>query len=222
MSIKRITLISTSLSTAIAMNQLFVKEFPEITIRNILDDSLVKEVIANGNVISHGVVRRVCSYVVSAELSGADLVVITCSTISVIARVAERLVGIPVMRIDEPMAEFAVERGNRIKVLATISSTVTPSVQLIEEKSRQQGKELVLDSSLFEMARQFLNEGNPEEHDRVLREEIENALKKFDLVVLAQASMGRVLDTLDVEKRNNVLTSPALAVEYIKKRFLSK
>jgi glutamate racemase len=204
------------------MNQLFVKEFPEITIRNILDDSLVKEVIANGNVISHGVVRRVCSYVVSAELSGADLVVITCSTISVIARVAERLVGIPVMRIDEPMAEFAVKRGNRIKVLATISSTVTPSVQLIEEKSRQKGKELVLDSSLFEMARQFLNEGNPEEHDRVLREEIENVLKKFDLVVLAQASMARVLDTLDAEKRNNVLTSPALAVEYIKKRFLSR
>jgi Asp/Glu/hydantoin racemase len=203
------------------MNQFFAKELPEITIHNIADDSLVKEIIANSNVIPPNVVRRVCSYVVSAEMSGADLVVITCSSISLIARVAERMVGIPVMRIDEPMAELAVERADCIKVLATISSTLDPSVQLIEEKSRQQGKEIVLDSSLCEIARQFLDEGNPEGHDRILRKEIENALKKFDYVVLAQASMGRVLDTLGAEKRKNVLTSPALAVEAIKKRFFS-
>jgi cysteine synthase len=203
------------------MNQFFAKELPEITIHNIADDSLVKEIIANSNVIPPNVVRRVCSYVVSAEMSGADLVVITCSSISVIARVAVRLVGIPVMRIDEPMAESAVERAYRIKVLATISSTLDPSVQLIEEKSRQQGKEIVLDSSLCEIARQFLDEGNPEGHDRILRKEIEEALQKFDLVILAQASMGRVLGTLDAEKRKNVLTSPALAVEAIKKRFFS-
>lgn len=221
MSIEKITLISTGLNTATLMNQFFAKELPEITIHNIADDSLVKEIIASSNVIPPNVVRRVCSYVVSAEMSGADLVVITCSSISVIARVAVRLVGIPVMRIDEPMAELAVERADRIKVLATISSTLNPSVQLIEEKSRQQGKEIALDSSLCEIARQFLDEGNPEGHDRILREEIENALKKFDLVVLAQASMGRVLDTLDAEKRKNVLTSLALAVEAIKKRFFS-
>ncbi len=203
------------------MNQFFAKELPGITIHNIADDSLVKEIIANSNVIPPNVVRRVCSYVVSAEMSGADLVVITCSSISVIAKVAERMVGIPVMRIDEPMAELAVERADRIKVLATISSTLNPSVQLIEEKSRQQGKEIVLDSSLCEIARQFLDEGNPEGHDRILRKEIEEALQKFDYVVLAQASMGRVLDNLDVERRKSVLTSPALAVEHIKRRFLS-
>ncbi len=221
MSIEKITTISTGLNTATLMNQFFAKELPGITIHNIADDSLVKEIIANSNVIPPNVVRRVCSYVVSAEMSGADLVVITCSSISVIAKVAERMVGIPVMRIDEPMAELAVERADRIKVLATISSTLNPSVQLIEEKSRQQGKEIVLDSSLCEIARQFLDEGNPEGHDRILRKEIEEALQKFDYVVLAQASMGRVLDNLDVERRKSVLTSPALAVEHIKRRFLS-
>ncbi|MFQ6077577.1 MAG: hypothetical protein ACE5NJ_00340 [Thermodesulfobacteriota bacterium] len=131
------------------------------------------------------------------------------------------MVGIPVMRIDEPMAELAVEKAGRIKVLATISSTLNPSMQLIEEKSQRQGKEVVLDSSLCERARQFLDKGNPEGHDRILREEIEKSLKKFDLVILAQASMGRVLDTLDVEKRRSVFTSPALAVEHIKRKFLS-
>jgi Asp/Glu/hydantoin racemase len=222
LAIEKITLISTSLKTGALMNQLFVDAFPGITFHNIVDDSLVKEVIANDNAITPGVVRRVCSYVVSAEMSGVDLVVITCSTISVIARVAERLVHIPVMRIDEPMAELAVATGDRIKVLATIPSTVTPSVELVREKSRQQGKEVVLDSLLCKMARQSLDAGNPEEHDRILREEIENALENFDLVILAQASMGRVLGTLDHQKRTRVLTSPPLALEHIKKKFLSK
>jgi Asp/Glu/hydantoin racemase len=221
MSIKMIRLISSSIGTGALMNQLFVKEFPEITIRNIVDDTLVKDVIANDNVISPSVVRRVCSYVVSAEMSGADLVVITCSTVSVIARVAERMVGIPVMRIDEPMAEVAAEKGNRIKVLATISSTVAPSVELIKEKAYQRGKEIVLDSFLCKTARQFLDEGNPQEHDRILREEIENSLKDFDLVILAQVSMARVLEMMDPEKRKCVFTSPPLAIEGIRRRFLS-
>ena len=221
MSLEKITLISTSLNTAGAMNRLFAEEFPDVTIANIVDDCLVKEVLANENVISSSVVRRVCSYVVSAELSGANLVVITCSTISPTARVAERLVGIPVLRIDEPLAERAVEWGDRVKVLATISSTLAPSVELLREKSRQKGKEIVLDSSLCERARQFLDEGNPQEHDRILREEIEISLKRFDLIVLAQASMGRVLDTLDGKERSRVLTSPTLAIEHIRKRYVS-
>jgi Asp/Glu/hydantoin racemase len=222
LALEKITLISTSLKTGALMNQLFVDAFPGIAFHNIVDDSLVKEVIANDNTITPGVVRRVCSYVVSAEMSGAGLVLITCSTISVIAKVAERLVHIPVMRIDEPMAELAVAKGDRIKVLATISSTVTPSVELVREKSRQRGKKVVLDSSLCDMARQSLDAGSPEEHDRILREEIENTLKNFDLVILAQASMGRVLGTLDDQKRKRVLTSPPLALEHIKKKFLSK
>ena len=78
-----------------------------------------------------------------------------------------------------------------------------------------------MDSSLCETARQFLDEGNSQEHDRILREEIEISLKQFDLIVLAQASMGRVLDTLDGKERNRILTSPTLAIEHIRKRYVS-
>ena len=222
MPIKKITLISTSLNTGSLIYQLFVKAFPEIIIRNIVDDSLVKEAIAHGDALSPSVVKRVCDYVLSAEMSGADLAVITCSTISKIAKVAENMVNIPVMRIDEPMAEIAVKEGRRIKVLATISSTLTPSLELIRNKALEKGKEIDLDSSLCERARTSLDEGNPEAHDRILREEIEKFLKDFDFVILSQASMGRVLDTLEAEKRKRVLASPSLAVDHIRGRFFSE
>jgi len=220
LKVKKITLISTSINTGKLIDSLFVREFPKISIHNIIDDNLVKEIIRNDNIISPSVVRRVCSYVVSAEMSEADLVVITCSTISSIAKVAERLVKIPVMRIDEPMAELAAKKGDRIKVLATLSSTLTPSIQLLKEKCQQQGKKAVVDGFLIDRARQFLDKGNTEQHDYIIKEEIENALGNYDLVVLVQASMARVLDTLSAENQKRVLTSPKLAVEYIKRKFL--
>ena len=221
MAIKKITLISTSLNTGALMNKLFAKELPEISIHNIVDDGLVKEIIANDNVVSPSLIKRVCMYVVSAEMSGTDLVMITCSTISGITEVVERLVGIPVIRIDEPMAELAVKKFDRIKLLATMASTLNPSVKLIKEKARKHNKKIILDYSLCESARKFLDEGNQEKHDRILREEIENALKDFDLVILAQASMDRLVDKLDTEKRKRVIASPTLAIENIKRMFLS-
>ncbi len=177
--------------------------------------------MANGNRVFPSVVQRVCSYVISAEMSGADLVIITCSSISGLADIAARLVEIPVMKIDDPMAELAVKRGRRIKVLATLSTTLTPSVRLIQEKASQQGKAVFLDPVLCEKARQFLDRGNPEMHDRILRKEIEDTIDNYDLIVLAQASMGRVLDTLDSKKANRVLTSPKIAVDYLRRRLLS-
>lgn len=219
MAVKEIVLISTSIHTGAFMNALFIKEFPKIIIRNIIDDGLVKEIRANNDIITSSLVRRVCSYILSAEISGADLVVITCSTISCIAIIAKHLVRIPIVRIDEPMAELAVKKGERVKVLATLSSTLTPTMQLIKEKRQQQGKKVVLDGFLINKARQFLDEGNHKKHDQIIKEEIENALENYDLVILAQASMERVLDTLSAEKQKRVLTSPKLAVEYIKRKF---
>ena len=76
-----------------------------------------------------------------------------------------------------------------------------------------------MDGFLINKARQFLDEGNPKKHDQIIKEEIENALENYDLVILAQASMERVLDTLSAEKQKRVLASPKLAVEHIKRKF---
>jgi hypothetical protein len=219
MKVKKITLISTSLGTGGLMHRLFVKEFPGVDVRNIVDDNLVREILSNKNTIPPHVVRSVCSYVVSAEMSGSDLIVITCSSIAGLTKVAERLVKIPVMRIDGLMVELAVKKAHRLKILATIPATLTPTVELIQEKARETGKMIEIDATLCENARRSLDEGRPEEHDRLLCEEIGKALDRFDFVLLAQASMARVLDTLEEGKRKQVLTSPPLAVEEVRRRY---
>ena len=57
----------------------------------------------------------------------AAVVVCTCSSIGSVAETLDGRTDARMMRIDRPMAEEAVERGPRIIVAATLSSTLIPT-----------------------------------------------------------------------------------------------
>ena len=56
----------------------------------------------------------------SAHEAGADAVMVTCSSIGPGVEVARQLLDLPIFRIDEAMAESAVNVGTRIGVAATL------------------------------------------------------------------------------------------------------
>ena len=64
--------------------------------------------------------------------AGADAIFNTCSSIGEIAQFARKLVPIPIYKIDDPMAIEAVETASRIGVLATLSTTLTPTAALLQ------------------------------------------------------------------------------------------
>lgn len=70
------------------------------------------------------------------ELVGMDAILVTFSTMNrslpyVKEAVAE--LGIPVVQIDEPMMESAVNRGGKVLIIVTHGSTVQTTQQLLEE-----------------------------------------------------------------------------------------
>ncbi|MCX4445472.1 aspartate/glutamate racemase family protein [Streptomyces sp. NPDC058369] len=65
---------------------------------------------------------------------GADAVLCTCSTIGAVAESAGVALGIPVLRVDRPMAAAAVRAG-RVTVLATLASTLEPTRALLAEEA---------------------------------------------------------------------------------------
>ena len=75
--------------------------------------------------------RRLVGHIDSAAQAGAGVVLVTCSSIGEGVRVARELFDFPVLRIDEPMAERAVDAGRRIGVLATLQTTLAPTVRLL-------------------------------------------------------------------------------------------
>lgn len=214
---KKLVFVHTVLSLSKLFDQLVQEIFSdEVDIIHVGDELLLDTVLEQGG-LSPFVYRRVSEHAAAAEAIGADVVQITCSSISPCVDVANSIVGIPVMKIDEPMIDQALSIGQRIGVVATAKTTLEPTIQLIEAHARIAAVEVEVDSRIIEAAYKALNSGEMEEHDRLVREEIKMLMERNDVVILAQASMARVLETIpEGEITAPVLTSPRAAVEQLK------
>lgn len=187
----------------------------DVTVFNISDDSLIKNTIERGK-LTPDTSRRVVNYVVSAEEAGADFILVTCSSIGPAVETAATLVKVPVLRVDQPMADKAVQMGRKIGVVATLSTTLEPTSDLVRRRAILVGKEIELISRICEGAFDALMGGNPEVHDESVSLALRELSQQVDVILLAQASMARVANQLsDSDKRVPILTSPELAVQYL-------
>ncbi len=191
----------------------------DLKVFHISDDSLIKNTIERGALTSD-TSRRVVNYVVSAEEAGADFILVTCSSIGPAVETSASLVQVPVLRVDQPMADKAIQMGSKIGVVATLSTTLEPTGDLVKRRASLAGKELEVTSRLCEGAFDALMGGNPEKHDKVVANVLKDLSGQVDVILLAQASMARVANQLtEDEKKVPILTSPKLAMEYIAKIF---
>lgn len=187
----------------------------DIKIFNIVDDSLIKNTIAR-NKLTEDTSRRVVNYVGSAEAAGADFILVTCSSIGSAVETSASLTKVPVLRVDQPMADKAVTMGTRIGVVATLPTTLEPTSDLVLRRAAKAGKKIELSSKLCEGAFEALMGGEPEKHDQMVAEALKELLAKVDVILLAQASMARVVSQLSEEDRKvPILASPAIAMEYL-------
>jgi hypothetical protein len=111
--------------------------------------------------------------------------------------IASQLVGVPVLRIDEPMASAAVESGTRVGVLATVASTLNPTVDLLRRCAQRLAKEVELVPVLRADAFAAITSGDSPRHDAIIVEAVVQLAGDVDAIVLAQASMARVVATLE-------------------------
>jgi len=194
------------------MNDIFKEVMPNVRRINIVDDSLLADVMAAGK-ITQPVTKRMCAYVQAAEASGADAILSLCSSLGPTIDIARPLVNIPVIKIDDPMAEEAARSAKRIGVMATVLTTLGPTVDLIRSKATAMKKELQIEPALVEGAFQILMSGDRERHDRMVAEAAQRLATKVDIIVLAQASMTRLVPSLAQKTGLRILSSPRLAIE---------
>ncbi len=182
---------------------------------NIADDSIVKGIMAAGS-LTPTIARRVAGYLESAELAGADYIMVTCSSIGPAVEAAAKLIGVPVLRVDRPMADKAVSTGERVGVIATLRTTLDPTADLISRRAAHAGKQIELTSRLCEGAFEALMSGDAAAHDAKVAAALKELSQQVDVIVLAQASMARVVDTLAPDdKRVPILASPGIAVDFL-------
>ena len=141
MKAKTLGLIHTSATLIPVFQQLCKDLLPGVNVFNIVDDSLIKDVINRGELTSQ-TARRVVDYVGSAESAGADYILVTCSSIGAAVETAATLTKVPVLRVDQPMADLAVQSGKKIGVVATLPTTLAPTSDLVRRRAALLGKEI--------------------------------------------------------------------------------
>ncbi|MEU4165514.1 arylsulfatase [Streptomyces sp. NPDC026665] len=158
-------------------------DHPGLELRHLVDEELLARARREG---PESVAEDVRAYIAGAVADGARVVLCTCSTIGAIAERTDA--GVPVLRVDRPMAAAAVAAGSRVVVLATVASTLEPTVGLVEEEARRAGRPVETRTALVDGAWALFDAGDVDGCARVVADAAD-AIADADAIVLAQASM---------------------------------
>ncbi len=212
---KRIAAIYTGAALLAPLSALLKEELPEYKVINILDDALIGEVNAAG-CITTDVRKRLLAYYQTVSNCGVDLILNTCSSIGEVVYEAQPFVDTPIVRIDDAMAQEAVSKYSHIGVIATLPSTLGPTMRLLERWSNATGRKVQIENGLAEGAFAALSNGNPLLHDQLILEKGKELAGCCDAIVLAQGSMARMeqqlADTLGIA----VLSSPKRGIAMVR------
>ena len=211
-----LAMIHTIAGLAPMFGELSKELMPDVDTFNIADEGVLRMGLAAGG-LTPAMYRRVSDDAVYAEAAGADVILVTCSSISPCVDVAQKMVSVPVLKIDEPMVDKAISIGSRIGVAATAPTTLKPTIELIAARSQVAGKETQIDAVMCEGAYDALFSGDTERHDQIIRDSLYRMMQNNDVIVLAQASMARVADQIpDGDKQASILSSPRLGMERVR------
>ncbi|MGW0462842.1 aspartate/glutamate racemase family protein [Streptomyces tendae] len=176
---------------------------PGLELRHHVDAGLLERARRDG---PEAVAEPVEAALTRAVAEGARAVLCTCSTIGGVAEAAAAGVGVPVLRVDRPMAAAAVAAGPRVLVLAALGSTLAPTVALIEEEARRADRPVELRTRVVNGAWSRFEAGDGEGYLRRVTEAADS-VTGADVIVLAQASMAPAREATRVSVP--VLASPA-------------
>lgn len=212
---KKVAFFHTTLATPMPMKKAFECRFPDVQLITILDDGVLPEVVRNDNLPTPGIIKRLVEYAAIAQEQGAAVFVCMCTTLGIAIREAQKAVTIPMITIDGPMLKEAVTVGERVGMLITFPPTEKTSKAGALAFARDCGREYVaVDVIVVQGARDALNAGDKELHDRLIVETAQRVARDIDVLVFAQVSMvdaAQQCGDLNIP----VLTSVASGIEQL-------
>jgi hypothetical protein len=156
---------------------------PSLELRHLVHGELLARAMAEG---PQSVAPAVEEILAVAVAEGATAVLCTCSTIGQVAEACAPRLGVPVLRVDRPMAAAAA-RHRRIVVVAAVRSTLEPTAALIREEAA--GRDIDLSTRLVDGAWERFEAGDQNGYLDAVAGALDE-VRGADVIVLAQASMA--------------------------------
>jgi len=204
----RLAILHTTPVTIASLAALCSRLLPGVKVNHYLDDSILQQINAEG-CISAGVRYRFQSLIALAAASKPDVILSACSSVGGMLEEARELFSIPLVRIDEPMAQNAAARKSNIVVCATVKSTLEPTLALIR---RYADPAIEVESLLIAEAGKLLSTGDKEAYLSLIASRLTEAAEKCETVVLAQASMAEAVQRMPEALQSRFLTSPEAGI----------
>jgi len=196
------------------VQQLLDEMLPDDEIIHFVDSDVLATVVREGS-ISADSEKRMVLLAEAAERAGADVIFSACSSLGPTLDAARKAVDVPIVKIDDAMAEHAAATARRIGVLATVPTTLGPTADLIRAHARQLGRDVQVVQHLCTGAFETLMGGDKAAHDEMVLAGVRELARDVELVVLAQASMSRLQPTLEESVGIPVLSSPQMGIKML-------
>lgn len=186
----------------------YVDEFlPGVEVLHLGDDSIQQSNLkAPVGTIPKENFFKFATYAQFLSQAGCHLIMLACSTFNQAVEYAAPMISTPLLNIDRPMMDLALEQGGRIGLIGTLPSTMPSSERLLRKAAMDAGKDVKVFPMLCTEAFQALQAGDGRRHNDMLLEAVEALSRDVDAIVLAQVSMS-VLEKELVNPRVPVFNS---------------
>ncbi len=210
-----VSLIHATLPALAPVQQAFQEVLPGVPLQHLMDDWLLPAEEEAGGVTPQ-LMRRMATLVGMAEEAGSQVILLTCTGYTSSLPTVQQMTRLPVLAIDAVLVEEAARSGPRVGVVATTNNAIEGTPRAVLASAEKQGLRVEVETRFCPEAFSALAFGDAATHDRMVRQAIEELAQTCQAVVLAQASMARVLKDWDPPEGVRVLSSPQLAAGRVK------
>ena len=193
---------------------------PNVEILRYKEPGILDDTLKAGYVTPKGAARLITVYMEAVD-SGADAILSVCSTVGDAAysmQDAAKFLGVPIIIINEEMCREAVRKGSRIAIMATLSSSIAPTKNIINRVAREMGKHV-------EVTEVCLDGGygsEPEKLKALMASKAAEIVDKVDVIVFSQGSMAYCEEYLVKTYNKTVLSNPRFGAAAVKTALIAK
>ncbi|MHB9838860.1 aspartate/glutamate racemase family protein [Paraburkholderia terrae] len=166
-------------------------------------DLLAAAELARG--LTPDIERQTCDALLNLG-RGADVVLLTCSTLGPCISAESANAPVPMIRVDSALAEEATRAGGKVIALCAVETTLAPTARIFTDAAKRSGAEVEI--RLVQGAWQLFKAGEQAVYLAKIAAATEDAYQDgATIVALAQASMAGAAALLTQAMKP--LTSPA-------------
>ncbi len=187
------------------------EQMPDARIWNILDDRLIDEVHARGEV-TPDLLDRMLRLIDHALLEGADGVLITCSLYSFVAAATNPDRPVPVLGADSAaFHDILAARPQRVLLVASVNDALTDAVARLGEVASEHHAHFEIVPVFVDGALDAVRAGDEHQLATLIEDALREHLRDGDVILFAQYSLHPAAARVSFDIDATVYTGPARA-----------